>query len=591
MQDAVQQIKDRLNIVDVVSSYVRLNQAGRSYKGLSPFKKEKTPSFFVSPDKGMYYCFSTQKGGDIFTFVSEMEGVDFRGALKILAERAGVPLEAVSKEAQDARARLCAVLEEATALYREILKNNHSAKAYLTDRGISDATQESFLLGYAPAPEATSWRFIYEQLRARGFTDDEIDRAGLIKWKDEGVKTSGECYDRFRSRILFPIFDASGRPIAFSGRLYPAGENDKAPKYLNSPDTELYHKSSVLYGYDRAKQHIRKYDCAILVEGQMDLVLSHQMGFTHTVALSGTGLTFDHMELLSRVSKNIIFAFDADSAGVHSTIRASRMALQRGMEVKVVLMPEGKDPADCIKEDPELWRGAVRSALPAVQYMLRVVERGAKDEESLRRDIERLVLPLIADIQNSIHKAQSASMVAERLSVPTEAVLVEVSRIEKEMRSQPTKSIENEYTPSELSQRTVGVEYDKIGALTRALIGAVLVAEDNPQSPIAKERIEEMLKEVLTEEEKESALSEHRADPALIFETELFLFEEGVDIERKVEELTLRLRLYKKREEFTSAMNELSLIEREGKDTDNVLGKLNTLKEELTLLERSLHST
>ena len=253
MNDTVQKIKDRLNIIDVVSPYVRLTQAGRSYKGLSPFKKEKTPSFFVSPDKGVYYCFSTQKGGDIFTFIQEMEGVDFTGALKILAERAGVPLTGFSRETQSARERLFSVMDEAMRVYKEELTKNAPALEYLKARAISKKTINTFLLGYAPDPQESGWRFLYEKLKTKGFTDDELDHAGLIKRKNEEKKISGECFDRFRSRILFPLFDASGRVIAFSGRAFP--QKEEAPKYLNSPDTDLYHKSSVLYGYDRAKQY------------------------------------------------------------------------------------------------------------------------------------------------------------------------------------------------------------------------------------------------------------------------------------------------------------------------------------------------
>ena len=263
MNSTVDQIKQRLSIVDVISQYARLTRAGANFKARCPFHHEKTPSFMVSPDRGTYHCFGCGVGGDIFTFVQEIEGVDFKGALKILAEKAGVLLVYDKKE-YDAGDRLYVALEEAAKVYEKNLTEAHPAYAYLKKRGLTDETIRSFRLGYV----ADEWRTLTAHLRAKKFTDKEIEAAGLAKRTEKGL------YDRFRSRIIFSLFDPAGRPVGFSGRIFAEkGEPPMdAAKYINSPETSLYNKSRLLYGYDRAKQHIRKFNFSILVEGQMDLL-------------------------------------------------------------------------------------------------------------------------------------------------------------------------------------------------------------------------------------------------------------------------------------------------------------------------------
>jgi DNA primase len=309
----VSEIKYRLNIVDVVSPYLKLTKAGKNYKGLSPFKKEKTPSFFVSPERNTYYCFSTQKGGDAFTFIQEMEGVDFRGALKVLAEKAGIELTPENPETRKKTDRLFAILEDAARFFEATYAKNDEAQKYLAGRGLLPKSAKEWRIGYAP----NDWRVLREHLLKAGFTDFELGEVGLTKKSDDGA-SSREPYDRFRGRIMFPITDTSDRVVAFSGRLFPDDGSGKAPKYLNSPETPLFNKGAILYGYSKAKNAIRRYNFSIMVEGQMDLVMSHQGGFPNTVAVSGTGLTDQHLELLARLSKNVIMAFDADSAGIAS---------------------------------------------------------------------------------------------------------------------------------------------------------------------------------------------------------------------------------------------------------------------------------
>lgn len=432
MIDPVQQIKEKLNIVEIVGQYVRLTKAGKNYRGLSPFKKEKTPSFYVSPDKNMYYDFSSGQGGDIFSFIQEMEGLDFKGALRTLAERAGVELVAESKESRDLREQLYDALDAACRFFETKLSEHPQARAYIAERGIEELTAREFRLGFAP----DAWEAVREHLLGQGYSSTVLETAGLIKKGERG-----KYYDRFRSRIMFPIMDPAGRVVAFSGRIFgePA-KDDKNAKYLNSPETPLYDKGKILYGYHKAKQYIRKNDFSILVEGQMDLVLSHQAGYPNTVAVSGTGLTEDHLLLLDRLSKKIVTAFDADSAGVASTGRAAVLALRHDMDMKVVTVPFGKDPADCIKEDAGLWKQAVRDARHVVDFYLKqVIDEHAKkpsaDERTLVLAVRSRVLPLVAQVQSGVEQAHFVRTIANRLSLSEDSVWADVRTI---ARSQQT---------------------------------------------------------------------------------------------------------------------------------------------------------
>jgi DNA primase len=267
--DSVERIKEKLSIVDVISPYVELHKAGKNFKGKSPFTSEKTPSFYVSPDRGMYYCFSSSQGGDIFTFVEKMEGVDFKGALKILAEKAGVELVPEDPKKRDWRGTLYQVLEEATKFFELELGKSKDAQEYLQKRKVNSDTKTNWRIGYAP----NDWRQLREYLTQKGFADKALLEAGLVKQAEGGKQP----YDVFRDRVMFPIMDPSGRVIGFSGRIL--SKDSEAPKYVNSPETQLFNKSEALFGYDKAKHGIHKLDFSLIVEGQFDVVLSHQAGY------------------------------------------------------------------------------------------------------------------------------------------------------------------------------------------------------------------------------------------------------------------------------------------------------------------------
>lgn len=413
MADTVEQVKARLSIVDVVSQYVQLQRAGAVFKARCPFHNERTPSFVVSPERGTYHCFGCNVGGDIFTFVQEIEGLDFKGALKVLAERAGVEIVYQEREKKDEKDRLRSLLEEATLFYQTQLTEKHPAYEYLKKRGLTRETIALFRIGFAP----DEWRSVSPHLKQRGYSEKEMEAAGLVKRSEKGI------YDRFRSRIMFPINDSAGRVVAFSGRIFGEAKEDVA-KYINSPETSLYHKGSILFGYDRAKLAIRKHDFSILVEGQMDLIAVHQAGWPNTVAVSGTALTTEHIALLRRMSENVVLALDADEAGIRASEKSAREALAAGMDVKVARISSGKDPADLLQNEggKEVWRGAIRESVHIVTFLLDTLEKASKDARAFARAVERTVVPFVAVIPSAIDQSHFVRMVAGRINVSEDSV-------------------------------------------------------------------------------------------------------------------------------------------------------------------------
>jgi DNA primase len=409
--DTVQKIKDKLSIVDVVSGYVKLERAGASMRARCPFHAERTPSFHVSPERGTYHCFGCNVGGDIFTFIQEIEGLDFKGALKVLAEKAGVEIVYERKENHDERERLFEVLEVAAIFFASRLTDE--ARAYLKERGVSEETVRTFRIGWV----GDAWSEASEYFKQKKFTDKEIVDAGLAVKGDRGIR------DKFRNRIVFPISDSAGRVVGFSGRIFGEKASPEAPKYLNSPETPLFHKSRILYGFDKAKLAIRKHNFAILVEGQMDLILSHQSGWSNTVAVSGTAFTGEHAALLKRMSDNLLLALDADEAGIKAAGKAARVALQGGLNVKVARLPSGLDPADLIaRQGLDAWKTAIRDGKDIITFLLDVLGEHVVQKDKFRRAVETIVLPYLADVQSPIEREQYFKEIGKRLGVSEDAV-------------------------------------------------------------------------------------------------------------------------------------------------------------------------
>ena len=414
MSSTVEQIKSRLNIADVVQSYIKLQKAGANFKANCPFHNEKTPSFFVSPPRQSWHCFGCSRGGDMLSFVMEIEGVDFLGALKILAGRAGVEIEKIDKNRQNERLKLLRLIDEAVKFYETELRKNEEVVSYLKKRGMKGETAKNFNIGYAPA----GWRNLYDYLKNKNYSDSEMEKAGMVV---KSVKAQAGYYDRFRSRIMFPISSASGQPIGFSGRIFGEESADSGGKYINSPQTILYDKSKILYGFDKAKNEIRKKDFCVIVEGQMDAVMSHQAGVINTVAVSGTALTVDHIRMVKRLTEKIVMAFDKDEAGARASSKGIDMALSEGLEVKIAVSPYGKDPADAVLDNPESWLKAVNEAKNVIEFYLELFDD--------KKDIERKILPYIAVLPSEMDKADWVKKIAEKLKIKEDAVWDELKKV------------------------------------------------------------------------------------------------------------------------------------------------------------------
>ncbi len=438
MSSTVEKIKERLSIIDVISSYLKLEKAGGNYRAPCPFHNEKTPSFFVSPMRASYYCFGCGQKGDIFSFVEQFEGLDFKGALKVLADRAGVPIEALSGTAlkdKSQKDRLYELMEAATVFYQEQLKANPEAEKYLAKRSVSPESIASFRIGFAPHPDTSGWRAVTLALRAKGFTDTELELAGLSKRSEE---KKGDLYDRFRDRIMFPISDTGGRVIAFSGRILHDVEGQG--KYINSPETPIFKKGSTLYGLDKAKFEIRRKDLAILVEGQLDLVLSHQAGFSHTVASSGTALgdsliADGERSLLSglgqvcALTKNLVIAYDGDKAGLRAAGRSEKIGLSLGMNVRVAKLPTGLDPADTIvAQGADGWKKIIDGAQHIVNVYLSVLMEHPLSDLARSRAVRDRILPYVAVMPSAIERAHFIREIHKATGIPEDALAEDISR-------------------------------------------------------------------------------------------------------------------------------------------------------------------
>ncbi len=422
MSAPVEQIKSRLSITDVIGSYLKLEKAGANWKARCPFHNEKTPSFFVSPARQNYHCFGCARGGDIFSFVEEIEGLDFVGALKQLALRAGVDLAPVDRQALSEKERLYEVLERATRFYVQSLEENQEAIAYLLSRGVSKESITAWRIGFAPA----GWRNLYQHLRQNGFSDSLMLQAGLAIKPEKGNAREVSPYDRFRERIMFPLSDISGRVVGFSGRVFGPNPPENMGKYVNSPETPLYSKSKILYGYDKAKVEMRRADQVILVEGQLDLVLSHQAGLPYTVAVSGTALTEFHLQLLKRLTTNLVMAFDGDLAGFRAAKRGIEMALELGFEVRVAELPEGVDPADLVKEDPSKWLAATKNTKHVIDFLLEVLGRNA-EPRAFAKLVQTEVYPYLAKLVNRLDQAHFIKKIAERTNLREETITADLA--------------------------------------------------------------------------------------------------------------------------------------------------------------------
>ncbi len=557
MSSTTEQIKDRLSIVDVVGAYIKLEKAGANYKARCPFHNEKTPSFFISPARNSYYCFGCGEKGDIFSFVEKFEGLDFPGALKILAEKAGVEITRENKQAKSERDRLFAIHDDAAEFYQEELKKNREALDYLEKRGLKRDLIELWQIGFAP----DSWTALKGHLLGKKYSIPEIQKAGLIKPSE---KRQGDHYDRFRSRIVFPIFDPSGRIIAFSGRIF--GKEDDA-KYLNSPETPLFDKSRTLYGFHAAKTAIRQRDYSILVEGQLDLLMSHQAGYSQAVATSGTAVTLSHLESLKKISPRLIIAYDADKAGIAASERAWQAALSLGMEIKICRLPKGKDPADILKDSPALFAEALKSSKHIIDITLDDMLSQNLDHRTLGKRIGEKVLPYVAALESTIEQAHYISKISSLASIPEGALKDELNKIQRKGAASAGTPVASAVLRSE-ALVAGNPPQAKSDPVARKLFGLLYWYEN--QTHKDTDLLREKITAILGKDKYDSIGKDHQSrKDEILFEAEAS-FEDEPRLQEERDELLIRLEDDMLRDELGKAMHELQKAERD-KDTEKTV--------------------
>ena len=576
---SVEKIKERLSVVDVISSYLKVEKAGGNFKANCPFHNEKTPSFFISPARGSYYCFGCGAKGDIFSFVEQFEGLDFKGALKVLADRAGVPLESYNPKERSEKDRLYELMDAATLFYEREFLANTEAQEYIKSRGVTDETRKLFRIGYAPS-EKVSWRALSNEMRKKGFTDKELELAGLSKYPEE--KKDQTPYDRFRDRIMFPISDTGGRVIAFSGRILHDDGSGVQGKYINSPETPIFKKGSTLYGLDKAKFEIRKRDQAILVEGQMDLVLSHQAGFTNTIASSGTALSdtvvadterglLSGLGQVNALTKKLIIAFDGDKAGLKAAGRAERIALSLGMDVKVVKLPKDMDPADVIrKSGGDEWKKIVDGAMHIITLYTSILMEHPLSELARARAVSDKILPYVAVMPSAVERSYFIKEISLKTGIPESALNEDMVKLLN--REQTDKQV--------IAEMNAGRKDDnKRGLRIEDRLFGILFWQETLSPPIVNiESLRTKLQAILGDARYASfmELPDSKKNEQ-IFEVES-IYQNSEKIEREVDELILNLEEDILGKAIEKIMSELGNAERAG-DADQIKLLLTTSQE------------
>jgi DNA primase len=576
MSSTVEQIKARLNIADVVSSYIKLEKAGSNYRACCPFHNEKTPSFFVSPTRESYHCFGCNKGGDMISFVQEIEGLDFLGALEVLAGRAGVEITKSDPRLKSEHDRLYGLLDVATTYYTDQLARTPAVIDYLVARGLTEETIKEFRLGYTP----DEWRGLYNHLAGLGYLPEEMEKVGLVIRSTQSAGSRGESiYDRFRGRVMFPLANSAGRVVAFSGRIYDDKSHEAGgAKYINSPQTLLYDKSQVLYGYDRAKTEIRRRDFCILVEGQMDLLMAHQSELRNTVAVSGTALTDKHLNQLRRLSGNLIMAFDADAAGVEASRRAVDLAFGQGLDVKIAGLPAGSDPAELIAKDKNAWYTVIKAATNFIDFYLAALLKKKLEPRAFKLAVSREVLPYVAKINNAIDQAHFVTKIADLLNIEQGPIWVELDKARRASQSSTKEPTASAAVPDQ----------DRRGLIISRVFSLLYWLEEKGESPIdlgvAKQELARLLG---TEGMSELEKTFHPKKDRLILEAEVayegnkHLDQELKDLIYNLEEETLRQRLQLVMRDLKAAeqLGDYEQVNQLLKECQALSKKINTIKQ------------
>jgi len=428
----IDEVKQRTDIVEVVGQYVQLSKAGRLFKGLCPFHSEKTPSFFVYPEQQTWHCFGAcSTGGDVFSFIMKKEGVGFGDALRLLADRTGVTLRTRSEAEGEGKERLYQASQAAALFFHNSLLNSSAgerARKYVASRGLLPKTVADFQLGFSLG----SWGALKQYLEERGYTEDEMLKAGLIVPTEKG-----KSHDRFRNHLMFPILDGRGRTTGFGARVL----DDSLPKYVNSPETPIFDKSSSLYGINLARSAIREQGVAVVVEGYMDVIIAHQHGFSNVVAAMGTSITEKQVSQVKRLTRNMALALDADAAGEGAMLRGVSYENSLDAEVKVIILPQGKDPDEVIREDAGLWQRLVAGASPVIDYYFGRVtaglDLGSAGDKS--RAVNEL-LKIVAEIKDDIRRDHYLNKLARLTETSYNRIEAALSRIKPDRRAREAKS-------------------------------------------------------------------------------------------------------------------------------------------------------
>jgi len=525
MSDITDQIKERISIVDFIGEYLKLEKAGSNYKALCPFHNEKTPSFMVNPERNFWYCFGCQKGGDVFSFLMEIEGIDFREALKRLAEKAGVELPHFDRSQlfqKSKRQILFEILEKATCYFQNNLQQAAIGKKvidYLAKRKIGPELQKDFRLGVS----LDSWNALLEHLLKQGYQLKDIFDAGLLVQKNQGdFSNRSNFYDRFRSRIMFPIIDEVGRVVGFSARVLPSFQEEGGAKYINTPQTLVYDKSRVLFGLFQAKTEIKRKGLAVIVEGNMDVIAAFSAGQRNVVAVSGTALTKDQLKIVGRYSKDVDLCFDMDSAGQSATEKSIKNCLEEDFNVGVILLPSGvKDVGELVEKGKADLEEIFSQSRPVMEYFF---EKNFKqfdaENPKERKAIVQNILNIIKDIADPIEQSFWLKKLSEKLSIEEELLteVLEKYRIRKENKAlKADQENQQEFPNSQKGQ-------NRLVLLEERLLGLFVLFKDKidfDPKDIEKNLDKFSLREIWEKLLKEEALNREEKEKVDLFSAKL----------------------------------------------------------------------
>jgi len=557
--DDIEKIKSRLGIKEVVGGYIKLEKAGKNYKGKCPFHNEKTPSFVVSPDRDSYFCFGCGEKGDIFSFVQKFENVDFLTSLHLLADRAGVQLQKHSGKEESRLKRMKEILNLSAVFFKNNLLKNQKVLDYLCARGLDKKTIKDWNIGFADE----EWHKVLDFLLSKKYSKEEIRSTGMIKKSDRG-----NYYDTFRDRIMFPISNSVGQVVAFSGRIFAS--KDEPAKYLNTPETELFKKSEVLYGFSDAKSIIRKNNFTILVEGQIDVLMCHQSGYKNTVASSGTALTEHQLGMIKRISPQLVIAYDSDSAGFKASQKAWQMALGLGMDVKIAPIPEGKDPADILQGGKEGWKKIIKKSKHIIEVLIEKIKAETNDPRKIGNAINVEIIPYLGMIQSKIDQAHFVKLVAQEFSISEEAIYSNLLEFTQKMES---KRVTNTVQTLERRQDKLTIEKRIFGIISWQK------CEENKQIDV--ENLESKFKEIVGDYYEKIISNISESIEETVFHLEDDYADENL-LGKDIEELLVNLKDKYIKIKIAGLNNELRVAEKNGNDElgNDLLKKISKLQKQ-----------